>query len=275
VQINKSIKQHLLQGNKFFMKKSLFGLLAMLLLSLCACNKSESLSSDTGIVSVEAISTAGEKFPYSVMTNGSVVLRPLCPTNEHSIKVTVKVADKATCSLASGTELNLRSTQEFTVTAEDGTTKNWAIFVQGAALYSTKYYTCGSCEKVVDCAYSNDITTASNYSESNGNITIRTYTPIGGKNYFTGFIIDNKSVNSGLVGSYNISFPNDNTATFNSETSFLEFGYIAAPSGTLTIHSVDLTRKLISGSFDFTQVSFNSPDTRDRIKGQFYSIGVK
>jgi hypothetical protein len=242
---------------------------------LFACKKDKAaLSSAKEVTSFEVKFTDGVVVTVGVRPDKTIRIDARCPTNENAITVTPTISPKATCSLAAGTVLDLRKTQKFTVTAEDGTTQTYTVFVKGVSMYSSEYYR--SCTKhdvsctvqfqtfdarVNSCQQIGSDVYFDFYFQSLENPNVYPY--------FTQFSVQNKTLSSDLINAYTIT----TQAYFNSQDGGLPVGESGgAPQGTFTVTYMDTENKLISGTFDFTQNSNGNCNHRDHLIGQFYSI---
>jgi hypothetical protein len=241
-------------------------------------------SAEKEVLTFEARNTEGNAFTIKNSPNSNqFIIEPMCPTNENAIKINLTVSPKATCSLASGSVLDLRTTQTFTVTAEDGSKKEYIIFVQGATLYSSHYYECNS-KKDIPCTFQKDYIDP---SFTNNRTCVKSglypcfdlYLKSPFQDRFNVVIVigdylasTTSDFNSNMVGEYDIS---SGEATFHFEGQSIILQNVS--TGKIKISHVDTKNKLISGSFDFYQDSNTSAgcsvnNNTDHLVGQFYSL---
>ncbi len=260
------------------MKKNHFFSLLLLLTAFFACKKDTqpAFSSEKAVLQVTASNPGASSMPVTIdNTKHWVIISAICPTYQGEIKVNITVSDKATCSLASGTVLDLHGTKKFSITAEDGSQQDYAVFVQGCSIYSSFFYRGCAVKRVMDCLVQ-DNTAAS----VNGSSIYMSFKELPDANfqendYRVALDLASTGWEAGLPTTYEVSplqgVGSKASFTFASST----WGYIASPAGTVSVTHVDTENRLISGSFSFGQssdVTCGSGVTTDYIAGEFYSV---
>jgi hypothetical protein len=248
------------------------------LVGACKKNNAVALSSQKEVASFTASNSGLSSMPVTINNDKhTIAIMAQCPTFQDAITVKPVVSDKSTCSLASGTVLDLRSTKKFTITAEDGTKQEYSVFVQGCTLYSSFFYKLCNEKRAIPCIIQNKTKFG-----VNGNTIFLSFTSLpesGTTNFFdendfrVGITLANTDFKTGASKTYNID-------PYNGVGSKAYFAYNSSsfgglqPLGTLNITHVDIENKLISGNFNFEQKGDgNGLCTKyDYILGEFYSV---
>ncbi len=261
------------------MNKNCFFSLLLLLTSFAACKKDSepALSGDKSVLQVTASNPGASSMPVTIdNAKHRVIISAICPTNQGEITLSVTAAEKATCSLAPGTVLDLHGTKKFSITAEDGSKQDYAVFVQGCSIYSSHFFRNCGVERQVDCVVQDNQAAEVDGSSINlsfkelpdANLTLE-------NDYRVALLLKDSNWKTGIPATYQVS-PTDNqeskaSFSYASWTS----GYLASPSGTVSITNIDTENRLVSGSFSFGQfsdVTCGSGSSTDYIAGEFYSV---
>jgi hypothetical protein len=234
-------------------------------------NSASTLSSEKSVVSFKA-SNSGISSMTVFIDNDKrrIAIAADCPTYQGDIKVTPVVSDKATCSLAAGTILDLRGTKKFKVTAEDGSTQEYSVFVQGCSIYSSHFYKDCFNKTKLDCTV-NDINKKS-YLLTNNELILKFKSASLFDDFQVTLNFSDTNFKNGTPQNYNIN-PLRNVeskASFTYDTN--TFSYLGSPNGKISVTNIDTENRLVSGSFYFGQTSVKCSTTTDYIAGEFYSI---
>jgi hypothetical protein len=262
------------------MKKTPFFYFLVSLVFIGACKKSNDsgLSSKKAIVSFTASNSGISSMPVSIDNDKyTIAISAQCPTNQTAIKVSPGVSDKATCSLAQGTVLDLSGTKKFTITAEDGTKQEYSVFVQGCSLYSSYFYKNCTVKRVIPCVVQDN--KQLQVSGSSIFLSFKELPESGTSGFLDendfkiSFTLANTDFKTGTPKTYNIE-------PYNGVGSKASFVYKSLsdggllPSGTLNITNIDVANRLISGNFKFDQAGDGNGFCKnyDYLLGEFYSV---
>jgi Family of unknown function (DUF6252) len=249
-------------------------LLLLVTFLMNGCKKDQPVLSNAKEVIGFSASNPGINFmPVRVNSNHSIVIEAICPTNQGAITVNPIVSPNAKCSLAAGTVLDLHQTKTFTVTAEDGSTLEYIIYVQGASLYSSHFYRSCNQKRIIDC-----ITQDNRLPKLVGNSIYLYFNKLSDSTYpeddfRVSLDLSDVSFKSGSFSPYFINplLGKESKASFVFASNV--FSRTSSPSGKITITYVDTVNKLFSGSFYFGQKSDDiCASNTDYIAGEFYSV---
>ena len=204
-------------------------------------------------------------------TKRTITIKAACPTNQDAITVSAVVSAKAVCSLATGTVLDLRGTQKFTVTAEDGSAQSYSVFVQGCSLYGSHFYRGCGIFRTIDCTVQDGSPAV--FSGNGLTLRFKELPDSGGAGVEDDFKVVLNLPDSGFASGspkdYTISSGSGAGFSFSSST----LSYYNGPSGKVSVTNVDTENRLFSGSFYFGQKSdATCGNNTDYIAGEFYSV---
>jgi hypothetical protein len=233
-------------------------------------------STEKAVTLFTASNSGASSMPVSIDNDKhTITIAATCPTNQNAITVNPTVSAKASCSMAAGTVLDLRGTKKFTITAEDGTTQEYSVFVKGCSLYSSWFYRdCGK-KRVLDCLVQDN--KKASLSDKTIYLSFKELSDSG--NYFDEddfrIVLSLSDTNFTWTGVEDFTIDPSNgvgsKATFIFSSSVLYS--VAAPVGKISITNVDPENRVLSGSFYFGQGSKTTcSGYRDYIAGEFYSV---